>query len=34
MRALVPYERGDLVNRIHVSGEFLVSLSTPATARW
>ena len=25
IRALVPYERGDLVNRIHQTGEFLTT---------
>jgi GTP-binding protein HflX len=28
VRALVPYERGDLINRIHQSGEFLTSTHT------
>ena len=30
IRALVPYERGDLINRIHQSGEFLSSEHTEA----
>ena len=29
IRALVPYERGDLVNRIHQTGEFLTSEHLP-----
>ena len=28
VRVLVPYERGDLINRIHQSGEFLTSTHT------
>jgi GTP-binding protein HflX len=28
VRALVPYGRGDLINRIHQSGEFLTSTHT------
>ena len=28
VRALVPYERGDLINRIHQSGELLTSEHT------
>ena len=30
IRALVPYERGDLVNRIHQTGEFLTTEHLPA----
>ena len=30
IRALIPYERGDLVNRIHQTGEFLSTEHTAA----
>jgi GTPase len=30
IRALVPYERGDLVNRIHQTGEFLTTEHLPS----
>jgi len=30
IRALIPYERGDLINRIHQAGEFLSSEHTEA----
>ena len=33
MRALVPYERGDLIDRIHRSGELLTSEHTDAGTR-
>ncbi len=30
IRALVPYDRGDLINRIHQAGEFVSTEHTPA----
>ena len=34
VRALVPYERGDLINRIHQSGEFITSEHTEHGTLW